>query len=130
MGMLTDGDKQLLRNAQQSAENRLKSYLDQLMKFTEFDTVKSILEQMQQWGNREAYVYGVSVRSMSARIDAYRRAHGPIAASVEHAYRGCLIVLHATAEDARREQRYERREWEAIQDARRMRLARQAGKTT
>ena len=100
------------------------------MKFTEFDTVASILEQMHQWGHQEAYVFGVSVRSMSARIDAYRRAHGPIAASIEHAYRGCLIVLHPTAEDARREQRHERREWEALQDARRIRLARQTGKTT
>jgi len=98
------------------------------MKFTEFDTAKSIIEQMQQWGHRVAYVYGVNVRSMSARIDAYRRAHGPIAVSVEHAFRGCLIVMHDTPEDARREQQAERREWESLQDARRMRLARQAGK--
>ena len=125
---LTDAEKQLLRNAQESAENRLKSYMERHMKFTEFDTAKSIIDQMRQWGRREAYIFGVSVRSMSARIEAYRRAHGPIAASVEHAFRGCLIVLHDSAEDARREQRIERREWEALQDARRIRLARQAEK--
>lgn len=127
---LTDDEKQLLRSAQESAENRLKSYLERHMKFTEFDSAKSIIDQMRQWGHREAYVFGVSVRSMSARIDAYRRAHGPIAVSVEHAFRGCLIVMHETAEDARREQRIERREWEAMQDARRQRLARHAGKQT
>lgn len=124
MGMLTDEEKQLLRHAQQSAENRLASYLEQHMKFTEFDSIQSIIEQMRQWGHRTAYVYGVSVRSMFARVNGYRRAHGPIAVSVEHAFRGCLIVMHDTPEDARREQRLERLEWEAMQDARRRRLAR------
>lgn len=33
--------------------------------------------------HRMAYVYGVSVRSMFARVNGYRRAHGPIAVSVE-----------------------------------------------
>ena len=94
------------------------------MKFSELDSVENIITQMQQWRHTVAYVAGASVRSMSMRMGAYCRFQPHIHATIEHAYCGCLIVLHRTAADAARERRHEQREWQLIEEARRFRLQR------
>ena len=96
------------------------------MKFSELEAIENIIAQMQRWQYTVAYVAGGCVGSMSRRLGAYCRFRPHIHATIEHAFRGCLIVLHRTAEDAARERRYEQREWELMEEARQFRLQRKS----
>lgn len=112
----------MLQHAQERAVQRQQSYQDDFVKFSELDSVENIITQMQQWQHTVAYIAGANVRSMSMRIGAYCRFRTHIHATIEHAFRGCLLVLHASADDAMRERRREQREWQLIEEARRFRL--------
>ena len=120
----------MLQQAQDRAVQRQQSYQEQFVKFSELDDISTIIEHLRITGATIAYIGGVKAESMRRRFGAYRRTYNDTYASIEHAFKGCLLVLHDTPTSATRAQRREQQEWECFEEERRLRLMAKSAKQT